>query len=164
MVPCSKKKGKGNAAPASFPTCECEGVWALMIRPAARLRQLKACTSLQHRRGRQDKHKHRFIYARIEGMYSELAEANRDTQRSKRINDAILVYDMRRGEWEDGEERSVQQVQYNEVYDTRTNLRNKGLISADRRTSLLSCLQYPVPYLSRLQRIYLSQCFTCDDV
>ena len=39
-----------------------------------------------------------------------------------------------------------------------TNLRNKGLISADRRASLLSCLQYPVPYLSRLQRIYLSQC------
>ena len=25
-----------------------------------------------------------------------------------------------------------------------TNLRNKGLISADRRASLLSCLQYPV--------------------
>jgi hypothetical protein len=39
----------------------------------------------------------------------------------------------------------------------RTNLWNKGLISADRRTSLLSCLQYPVPYLSRLQRIYLLQ-------
>ena len=38
-----------------------------------------------------------------------------------------------------------------------TNLRNKGLISADRRASLLSCLQYPVPYLSRLQRIYLGQ-------
>ena len=34
---------------------------------------------------------------------------------------------------------------------------NKGLISADRKTSLLSCLQYHVPYLSRLQRIYLSQ-------
>ena len=45
-----------------------------------------------------------------------------------------------------------------------TNLRNKGLISADRRTSLLSCLQYPVPYLSRLQRIYRPQCFTCDGV
>ena len=37
-----------------------------------------------------------------------------------------------------------------------TNLGTRGLISADRRTSLLSCLQYPVPYLSRLQRIYLS--------
>ena len=35
-----------------------------------------------------------------------------------------------------------------------TNRRNKGLTSADRRTSLLSCLQYPVPYQSRLQRIY----------
>ena len=33
----------------------------------------------------------------------------------------------------------------------------KGLISVDRKTSLLSHLQYPVPYLSRLQRIYLSQ-------
>ena len=39
----------------------------------------------------------------------------------------------------------------------RTDLKNKGLISADRKTSLLSCLQYHVPYLSRLQRIYLSQ-------
>ena len=54
-------------------------------------------------------------------------------------------------------------IQYHAM-TIRTNLRNKGLISADRRTSLLSCLQYPVPYLSRLQRIYLSQCFTCDDV
>ena len=35
-----------------------------------------------------------------------------------------------------------------------TNRRNKGLISVDRRTSLLSYLQYPVPYQSRLQRIY----------
>ena len=34
----------------------------------------------------------------------------------------------------------------------------KGLISVDRRTSLLSYLQYPVPYQSRLQRIYRSQC------
>ena len=39
-----------------------------------------------------------------------------------------------------------------------TNRRNKGLISVDRRTSLLSYLQYPVPYQSRLQRIYRSQC------
>jgi hypothetical protein len=35
-----------------------------------------------------------------------------------------------------------------------TNRRNKGLISVDRRTSLLSYVQYPVPYQSRLQRIY----------
>jgi hypothetical protein len=62
-----------------------------------------------------------------------------------------------------GRERSVR-TKGNMQACTRTNLRNKGLISADRRTSLLSCLQYPVPYLSRLQRIYLSQCFTCDDV
>ena len=34
-----------------------------------------------------------------------------------------------------------------------TNHRNKGLISVDRRTSLLSHLQYPVSYQSRLQRI-----------
>ena len=34
-----------------------------------------------------------------------------------------------------------------------TNHRNKGLTSVNRRTSLLSHLQYPVPYLSRLQRI-----------
>ena len=34
-----------------------------------------------------------------------------------------------------------------------TNHRNKGLISVNRRTSLLSHLQYPVPYQSRLQRI-----------
>ena len=39
-----------------------------------------------------------------------------------------------------------------------TNHRNKGLISVDRRTSLLSHVQYPVPYQSRLQRIYRSQC------
>ena len=39
-----------------------------------------------------------------------------------------------------------------------TNRRNKGLISVDRRTSLLSYLQYPVSYQSRLQRIYCSQC------
>jgi hypothetical protein len=39
-----------------------------------------------------------------------------------------------------------------------TNRRNKGLISVDRKTSLLSYLQYPVPYQSRLQRIYRSQC------
>ena len=39
-----------------------------------------------------------------------------------------------------------------------TNRRNKGLISVDRRTSLLSYVQYPVPYQSRLQRIYRSQC------
>jgi hypothetical protein len=39
-----------------------------------------------------------------------------------------------------------------------TNHRNKGLISVNRRTSLLSHLQYPVPYQSRLQRIYCSQC------
>ena len=36
--------------------------------------------------------------------------------------------------------------------------RNKGLISVDRKTSLLSHVQYPVPYQSRLQRIYHSQC------
>lgn len=41
------------------------------------------------------------------------------------------------------------------VFDT--NRRNKGLISVDRRTSLLSYLQYLVPYQSRLQRIYHSQ-------
>ena len=63
-----------------------------------------------------------------------------------------------------GEERSVRTRARCVSNYTRTNLRNKGLISADRRTSLLSCLQYPGPYLSRLQRIYLSQCFTCDDV
>ena len=34
-----------------------------------------------------------------------------------------------------------------------TNHWNKGLISVNRRTSLLSHLQYPVPYQSRLQRI-----------
>ena len=34
-----------------------------------------------------------------------------------------------------------------------TNHRNKGLISVNRRTSLLSHLQYPVPYQSRLQWI-----------
>ena len=39
-----------------------------------------------------------------------------------------------------------------------TNRRNKGLISVDRRTSLLSYVQYPVPYQGRLQRIYRSQC------
>ena len=39
-----------------------------------------------------------------------------------------------------------------------TNRWNKGLISVDRRTSLLSHVQYPVPYQSRLQRIYHSQC------
>jgi hypothetical protein len=39
-----------------------------------------------------------------------------------------------------------------------TNRRNKGLISVDRKTSLLSYVQYPVPYQSRLQRIYRSQC------
>ena len=39
-----------------------------------------------------------------------------------------------------------------------TNRRNKGLISVDRKTSLLSYLQYPVPNQSRLQRIYRSQC------
>jgi hypothetical protein len=38
-----------------------------------------------------------------------------------------------------------------------TNHYNKGLISADRGTRPLSCLQYPVAYLSRLQRICLSQ-------
>ncbi len=43
-----------------------------------------------------------------------------------------------------------------------TNLRNKGLISVDRRTSLLSHVQYPVPYQSRLQRIYRSQCPSGD--
>ena len=30
---------------------------------------------------------------------------------------------------------------------------SKGLISVDRKTSLLSHVQYPVPYQSRLQRI-----------
>ena len=44
-----------------------------------------------------------------------------------------------------------------------TNHRNKGLISVDRRTSLLSHVQYPVPYQSRLQRIYHSQCLVGDD-
>ena len=39
-----------------------------------------------------------------------------------------------------------------------TNRRNKSLISVDRRTSLLSYLQYSVSYQSRLQRIYCSQC------
>jgi hypothetical protein len=34
-----------------------------------------------------------------------------------------------------------------------TNRGTMGLISVDRKTSLLSYLQYPVPYLSRLQRI-----------
>ena len=64
-----------------------------------------------------------------------------------------------------GEERSVPEWSNVRIHSTiRTNLQNKGLISADRRTSLLSCLQYPVLYLSRLQRIYLSQCFTCYDV
>ena len=39
-----------------------------------------------------------------------------------------------------------------------TNRQNKGLISVDRKTSLLSRLQYPVLYQSRLQRIFYSQC------
>ena len=39
-----------------------------------------------------------------------------------------------------------------------TNHQNTGLISVDRRTSLLSYVQYPVPYQSRLQRIYCSSC------
>ena len=39
-----------------------------------------------------------------------------------------------------------------------TNHQNSGLISVDRRTSLLSHVQYPVPYQSRLQRIYCSSC------
>jgi len=34
----------------------------------------------------------------------------------------------------------------------------------DRRTSLLSHVQYPVPYQSRLQRIYRSQCPKGDQV
>ena len=44
-----------------------------------------------------------------------------------------------------------------------TNHQNMGLISVDRKTSLLSRLQYPVPYQSRLQRIYRSQCPKCDE-
>ncbi len=43
-----------------------------------------------------------------------------------------------------------------------TNLRNTGLISVDRRTSLLSHVQYPDPDQSRLQRIYHSQCHRGD--
>ena len=43
-----------------------------------------------------------------------------------------------------------------------TNQRNKGLISVDRRTSLLSHVQYPVPNQSRLQWIYHSQCQSGD--
>ena len=43
-----------------------------------------------------------------------------------------------------------------------TNLRNKGLISVDRRTSLLSHVQYPDPDQSRLQRILHSQCQVGD--
>ena len=35
-----------------------------------------------------------------------------------------------------------------------TNRRNPGLTSVDRKTSLLSHVQYPVSYQSRLQRIY----------
>ena len=42
------------------------------------------------------------------------------------------------------------------IINNITDLKNKGLISADRKTSLLSCLQYHVSYLSRLQRIYLA--------
>lgn len=34
-----------------------------------------------------------------------------------------------------------------------TNRQNTGLISVDRKTSLLSHVQYPVLYQSRLQRI-----------
>ena len=43
-----------------------------------------------------------------------------------------------------------------------TNRQNTGLISADRRTSLLSRVQYPVLYQSRLQGIFHSQCPKCD--
>ena len=40
-----------------------------------------------------------------------------------------------------------------------TNRENKGLISADRGTKPLSCLQYLVLYLSRIQRICLLPIF-----
>ena len=40
-----------------------------------------------------------------------------------------------------------------EICGFKTNHQNPGLISVDRRTSLLSHLQYPVLYQSRLQRI-----------
>ncbi len=40
---------------------------------------------------------------------------------------------------------------------------NAGLISVDRRTSLLSHVQYPDPDQSRLQRILHSQCQVGDD-
>ena len=39
------------------------------------------------------------------------------------------------------------------ICDEITNHQNTGLISVDRKTSLLSHVQYPVPYQSRLQRI-----------
>ena len=39
------------------------------------------------------------------------------------------------------------------ICDEITNHQNKGLISVDRKTSLLSHVQYPVLYQSRLQRI-----------
>ena len=44
-----------------------------------------------------------------------------------------------------------------------TNRQNKSLISVDRRTSLLSHVQYSVLYQSRLQRIYRSQCPKGDE-
>ena len=51
---------------------------------------------------------------------------------------------MRRGERSIKNESSVLSSAHS------TDLRNKGLIPAGRRASLLSCLQYPVPYLSPL--------------
>ena len=44
-----------------------------------------------------------------------------------------------------------------------TNRQNKSLISVDRRTSLLSHVQYSVLYQSRLQWIYRSQCPKGDE-
>jgi len=41
---------------------------------------------------------------------------------------------------------------------TKQIVGSKGLISVDRKTSLLSHVQYPVPYQSRLQRILDSIC------
>ena len=57
--------------------------------------------------------------------------------------------------WGGGNDRMVV---YRAICAFITNRWNKGLISVDRRTSLLSHVQYPVPYQSRLQRIYHSQC------